>query len=365
MLTSLLASVLLQASVPTLHPQPDSSFRSPATLELTRVRHLGWTRNGRILVLDQSGEGVYLVDSSGTPLAPLARKGSGPGESRGPATVGSLGDTLWIADAVLRRINYYSRDLRFIGSQADRDRCGDLPWAIAPDGRCLILPQPFVPSSDPIPDSLPLLLTRPGERTDTLGWVVMPRMVIRSREAESHVQQVFADDPVPVTSHNGRYFAWVGQRRTQAREPSILIQTRDLARRTSYRFTVEYTPRPLQQDSIAKVLATYRAGPTGSGIVGFADSVARRLYRPQFLPAFAGEMIDDSGRLWLRLQAPPGAPFVTWQVLSLEGTPRFNVQLPAGFQLLDIAGSRLLGTLMDDDDVPSLALFEEPTGMGR
>ncbi len=360
MLVLILAS-LLQAPVPTIRAARDPGFTNPSDLQLSRVSYILRTPNRQILVVDFSGESVFRLDSTGSVLAPLARNGAGPGEARGVHYLGLQGDTVWIADGILRRISYFDRNLKFIRSESDQDRCGDPPRSLAPDGRCEILPQ-RTQRNKPIPDSLPLLLARPKGPTDTLGWLILARMVFRYADGESHVMQVFADNPVPITSRNGRYFAWLGQKPANPKEPaSVMVVTRNLLTNTSGTFSVPYEPRPLPGDTIEKVLANFRSNPPPPMFVGYLDSISRRMYRPKYLPAFAARLIDQTGKLWLKPQVAPGTATVAWQVFDLSGKPQFNVILPTGFQLADVSGSLLLGTSLDADDVPTIVQYRLPS----
>ena len=356
--------LLTQAPIPTVTPARDGAFRHPDGLELTNVFILARAPHEDLLLIDRTAAVVVHLDSTGALLPPLARHGAGPGEVRSAQALGWRGDTLWVADGALRRITYFSPALRLLGTQSDFERCGFVPWTIGPDGRCIVLPQPAVPPDQPVPTTLPLLLSRPHGPTDTLGQVAMARMVIRYKDMDNHVPQPFADDPIPVFSRDGRYFSWVGQRPLSSTgRHEVSVQTWNLSTGARRTFRVPYAPLPLSPDTVAKVIAQYRHMKAHFP-PGFVDSVTRRLYRPEFLPAFARALIDEAGRLWLEEQPTEASGLATWHVLDVDGRPRCNVRLPTAFQLLAVGPTRLVGTMADADDVPVLAAWRLPPHAG-
>jgi hypothetical protein len=118
---------------------------------------------------------------------------------------------------------------------------------------------------------------------------------------------------------------------------------------------IGYTPQPLTADTVAQVPAQLTQARLGAP--GFSDSIAGRLYRPASLPAVSRALFDDTGRLWLCEQPPRGSAEAVWRVFTPDGRERFDVTLPVGFRLGDVEGGRLLGTVLDADDVPIVVQF--------
>jgi hypothetical protein len=63
-------------------------------------------RRGDLYIRDASLLGIQVVDSAGKSLRVLGRNGRGPGELDRTTTWGWIGDTLWISDEGLLRVNY-------------------------------------------------------------------------------------------------------------------------------------------------------------------------------------------------------------------------------------------------------------------
>jgi hypothetical protein len=72
--------------------------------------------------------------------------------------------------------------------------------------------------------------------------------------------------------------------------------------------------------------------------------------RPDRWPAFSDLLLDDQGHLWVRQFPPPweeDGP-TSWWVFNPEGILLGQVALPAGFQVDQIRGDRIVGRWEDD-----------------
>lgn len=354
----LLLNSTIQAPVPQVTPVLDPTFHSPDTLQLSYIRGLLPLPHGDVLLLEGRGTTVWRLDSLGRVLHSVARFGAGPGEVKAASTMGLLGDTLWISDVALRRVTYYSPLLKVLRTERFEQRCaGWDPWALLPRGRCLVVPQPGLAPSQPDPAFWPALSVGLDHSVDTLGRLVLPRMRIRYPDAVSHVRQPFADDPVLLVSFDGRFLAWAPRRPEGTRTPaSLRIDFADFATGHRRTFQVNYTPQRLPRDTAAKALRALTAHqPPWPGLT---DSIAHRLYRPTYLPAFQQSLLDQAGHLWLLFPTPRGTPI--WHVFTTVGVECLAVTLPAGFHLVARAGSRLLGYTRDQDDVPAIVQYRLP-----
>lgn len=360
----MLALLALLQAAPPPSARLDSSFRPSADLELTRVRQLLRLPSGDILLVDQPGTEIYRLDSLGRQLAPLAREGAGPGEVKRVFGLGLTRDTVWIVDGVTQRLTYYTPQLTLLASQRYEERCGNLPWAILADGRCLVLIQRSLPPS--VPDSIgmtmPLTLVGNG-RVDTIAQWPLDRIRVRYADAESQFIQPFSDTPRFAWSANGRYYGWIGRRAIDPSQPArVAVEIHDLLTpKRVLRYTIPYTPQALPDQAVDSFLSQVKS--PGRQWPGLQDSVRRRLYRPKWLPAITNASIRDDGSLWIREPPPLGAKVAIWRIFSTAGVETSRFAVPAGFAVHSISGARLLGVVTDEDDVPHLVQYlTPPTG---
>jgi hypothetical protein len=78
-----------------------------ATGSLARPSAVAVDRAGRVVVLDLAGDGLVVFGADGRFLNLIGRKGSGPGEYRGPAAIGIRGDTVIMCDAGENRVTLW------------------------------------------------------------------------------------------------------------------------------------------------------------------------------------------------------------------------------------------------------------------
>src|SRR5262245_13246567 len=74
---------------------------------------IGWVfvaPDGRIGITQPQENKAFLYSEDGKRLATFGRTGSGPGEFRGLAIAGWVGDKIWISDGQLRRISIFTAD---------------------------------------------------------------------------------------------------------------------------------------------------------------------------------------------------------------------------------------------------------------
>ena len=344
---------------PRLRATPDIAFKPSADLQLSDVTALHFARRGEILLVDRSQQAVLRLDSLGRTLPPLARAGDGPGEVRRAFALGWLGDTLWVADAILRRLTYYSADLKFLRTQPDQDRCGASPMALVLGNRCLVLRDHARPPTEDDPPAFPMVLTTgsPPLVLDTIGLLAAERLRMRIRYADAEVQlrQPFSDVPLLAVDQDGRGLAWIDRQPDPGHPTSFTITWIDGQTRVRHTVHAPFVPVPLPKTAIDSALThgprLGRLPPTVS------DSVPRHLYRPQNRPAVLVGLFDDRHRLWLRVPDATTTTESTWRVVDRAGREVTSVLLPRPFRPFAIRGHRLLGTALDDDDVPMLLQY--------
>jgi hypothetical protein len=90
---------------------------------------------------------------------------------------------------------------------------------------------------------------------------------------------------------------------------------------------------------------------------------------PPFQPSFDRLLIDEVGNLWTRHYSPVPADRTGWTVFAPDGKWLGEVDLPMGFEVLQIGADRILGVWTDALDVEYLRVYaidkpEDPAGGG-
>jgi len=133
------------------------------------------------------------------------------------------------------------------------------------------------------------------------------------------------------------------------RNDVIEIQVRSIDGATSRSVRVPHDPVPLTEDERYNWVSAY---PDGT-----QDEM--RSVLPKTRPAYEALVLDDSGRIWLRLSAPKGALEARWIVVNLEGKIEATTKLPSIVWLKEIAGNRAFGTSGDEEQgAPLVVVFE-------
>lgn len=82
---------------------------------------------------------------------------------------------------------------------------------------------------------------------------------------------------------------------------------------------------------------------------------------PEYRPAFDRVWGDDEERLWVRRSLEDGVE--EWVVMSLEDLrPEAWLVLPSGFSLMEVRTGRLVGSWLDEFDVPHVRVYQLRAG---
>ena len=131
------------------------------------------THTDHIYVLDPPVFGIHQLDRLGRWLKTIGKRGEGPGEFLGPAVMGWVADTLWVADPALGRLSLldpsggFLRSVRFNSILEEEVR---VPGRALMGSRIVSIPYLFATTAGRV-DSLPILLVADdGAVQDTLAW---------------------------------------------------------------------------------------------------------------------------------------------------------------------------------------------------
>ena len=135
------------------------------------------------------------------------------------------------------------------------------------------------------------------------------------------------------------------------RNDAIEIRIHSIDGTTRRSVRVPHDPVPVTDDERYNWVSAY---PDGT-----QDEM--RSVLPRTRPAYEALVLDDSGRIWLRLSAPKGALEARWIVVNLEGKIEATTKLPSIIWLKVVAGDRAIGTSSDEEQGAPLVVAYEIT----
>ena len=346
----------------TLVISPDDA--RPETL-FGNVVDLATDGRGRIYVLDQMAREVRVFEGTGGFVGSIGQPGQGPGEfSAFAQSLLVYGDTVLVSDAGSRSVQRFLLTGDFVdsspqpGSRSPRtwwEAGGDalyaraLVMALADDGTWQ--------SQDQV------LRVDRSAAVDTLAEFTYPVTDIGRRGEPKVPYVVNAPMWAPL---DGGGVAW-----THLESDRIMVvgPQGDLARiihLTAWQLRPpEASDLEAMKDLMREKLAMLGGDPSG------VDNLP--VVPPERLPAITSLKAGPDGTLWVQRmgdvgdvyplalnapEPPAGWGGATWDVLSAEGEPLYQVELPRRFRLLEIRGNRLYGVLRNDVDEETIVVLE-------
>lgn len=361
----------------------DTAFTVPDSVRalLTRVTSLAADTDGGLYLADPSLGAILNLTPTGDFRRVLGQRGSGPGEFSSVLLLGFHGDSLWAVDPAMVRLTLLplrgsgvltvplgmsAASLK--GSSRPQTRQG-LPSAVLPDGSLLVeegVRETVKGEPGQWTHRFLLRANRNLEVIDTLARHSRAHssMVFTWSDGEVHYPQPFGDDPLYAVSSDGGVVVVV-RREVPVRGAAGRFSVTALRGGTEPVFAreFEYTGQRLPASAVDSVVGMFldprvQSGPR-SPIT--ADSIRRRLFRPQVYPPVEAVRVARNGSVWLKVRffdSPAGVG--DWLVLSPRGFEIHRVTLPASFQLLEVNRRTVWGVQGDLLDVPLLVRYTVP-----
>ena len=328
--------------------------------------------NGSVFVGQRASTEVVVYKPDGSFDRAIGRKGSGPGEFQSISTLGIVGDSLWVADANLQRLTFFSLTGRYLVSHRIDVKTRSPFAGAAVEGVFLdgsMVGEAMSNASPELALRAPLLrYTRAGVVRDTLRWLshknAVGLMPMRGGfRVHMLYKEPFGDAPLRSVATNGTGLVVV-DRTAATTSPATFTVTRygpNGAR--LYEKPLRYSPKPLTRktfDSTVAELTTALTQPpknAGAPPPPFEPDWAKfksQLYRPRYYPPVGSVVTAADGAAWLRVDdATNRAMF--W-VLDATGTATALVALPKGLTL-HYATDTHVWAFGTQDDAPFLARF--------
>lgn len=340
----------------------------------TALSEVGTVRpgpDGNVYVLLPQEGRVAVFGPDGSTEASIGRQGEGPGEMMGPSGIGFLNDTLWVRDARLRRLTFYTaggehlHDLPFPTADglAEEERA-DFGAPVA-GGRAVLVADAELASERTGSEHRWPVLVAPleGGATDTVATrytahdramaVTGSGGVIRSIEI---FRQIFADGTLWRAAPDGRALVLVD--RAVPDEPGIAAYrlTRvSVEGDTAWSVEVPYTPHPVNPARVDSLVRRY-ANENRS-----ESEVRDLLFLPDHLPPVSDLVVGTDGTVWVAREEVPDEPR-TWDVFDGTGQQIARVTTPPGLRIEAASRSTVWAVETDALDVPYVVRYRVEEG---
>jgi hypothetical protein len=311
-------------------------------------------------------DAIHLVafDSTGKFIATLGRSGRGPGEFNHIAAYGWRGDSVWVYDAMLRRLTILARDGRFLRDTTRASSAGttDVVMAWLSNGGMLIsehdptaIDRSTAAAGSPLPTSI--RVDKPdgsrGPMIDLRAVTTGSYVTDPENGATAFVPWPWADNPLVSVSPNGTRIVVVETPHPTTPSGSFRVNRYSPTgeRVSSTTHTFEATPvTQALRDSVDQMMLRFVGGQITEPMIKLA---VQRDPKPQWLRAFDRMVVTNDGTIWLH-----GAGYgQRWFAIQTDDQLAAEIRLPARAQVLDGDGQSLWVSVLDGNNVPSIVRY--------
>ncbi len=324
---------------------------------LTWVSGLATYGDSLLLVLDGADQAIKVFDWSGEPIGQIGRPGSGPGEFTDPQSVGVRNDTIFVRNAGKRSLillNISGDELArftFPGIPvAGGARFVPAPSGLFPDGTFLGIASASRPYlyKEHSEYSIPILkVGRTGEVLDTLGFHRMftgKRIRLSGVMADPYLLP--AETPSDAFSFSTELgIVAVAEPFPEGHDAQYRITAIRHTGDTIFSRLYPFQPQRIRGEM--RTALALRFGRLAQESARLREALEGAYAARPHMPPVSGIRIDRDGRLWVGREEVPGEP-VVWEVLSPQGDPLFNIELPAEV-ILGISSGNHLWTVEKDE----------------
>jgi hypothetical protein len=291
---------------------------------------LAWTdgRSGQFSIRDAQGK-----------VRVVGRQGSGPGEFQYVASMDWVGDSLWVADGRLPRVQVFSDTGRLL-----RGITAVLPASWGAGGDSLLVGFGNMPLGYDLPFAV-LAYTQGATRIDTVAvfpatpserFPLPPAMALNR-------QPLLPTTVIGGSPNHQRYCGAV-----PVAEDRVQLRCVDTRGRVALDRNLTLEPRPLTTAVYDGVLKAWSRGPERT------ESMLRDLIRrPRNLPLVNEMAVENEGGIWLR-RTYDSETTSLWTRVGSDGNPRGSVSLPRGYGLMRADAERVWAISTDADGLQTV-----------
>lgn len=321
------------------------------------ISDLALLPDGRVAIVDNRGARVAVFDSTGEWLYDIGGRGKGPGEYTSPIFASTREDTLFVWDALQRRLSHYTAAGVFLGSTVLPQRSSARPFATIADGYVMEVESGQLMDPAPARGALVRAL-RDGSVVDTLvgpypvpeyGWVITNQETGMGQMVNPPALEVY-----PPWAVGDGLLVWL--------DPiTAMIEVRNLnTRRVERIVRLPYQAAP----PTASVRDAYFRGLQAEFAIP-GEVIARERTGTKFVelrPPVAGVLVDDMGRVWVAEHNPSafGSNYIgsRWDSIDVAQEQSSQFQFPHGFELKVVRGGRAYGITTLENGVHVVDIFQ-------
>lgn len=340
---------------------------------LTTVSHAVIGAGGRVFIAQPVETVIRVFDGAGRPAGTIGRRGRGPGEFLSIRSIGMLGDTLYVADQVMRRVSFFTHDGTFIRSMSLASQLAfqgrtsvppAVPLILLADRTALVKPGIRASAMTGGPIDVPwLYVDSTGRviRTLALERIPDPTVEIRSGGEQFFGARPFADQPLYAPMMDGTGIVVVERPAGETADVAIFtIRKIGLAGDTVFDREFSYRPSRMSNALVAEAVDAIAARLADRPTQPSRREIERALQGagaiPRMLPPVTDVVTGIDGTIWIRREATT-ATQADWLVLDSGGDAIGTVEIPSAHRLLNITADAVVTTFEDSLDVPYLTLY--------
>lgn len=341
------AILLLSAIACNAKEQPhvvDRAYTTPqwtSAHEFSAISGFRLLSDGRMIVSDVSDVTVVLLDSTGTLVTTIGRKGKGPGEYVDPRKLFALSnDTTLLVDAPLQRFLVLDPNGAVVRAESFPAAIGSQLRSTAhasKDGTIFFEPMPDIMTGSS--QSVVLRWTPGSKGVDTIATVKTPEFGPAQHGSRDGVPMVMYM-LVPY-AHRDEWVALPNGGVAVVRAENYAIEVRGTADTSYVRRVIPSAPIAVTPEQREEVNASLR------------DRVPK--FRQAFEPYYT--IAGSDNEVWTRRTEVDSLSLPEWDVTDVVARTGYRVTLPQRSYVLAATRTKIYAVQYDDDDVQRLVIF--------
>lgn len=311
---------------------------------------------------------VQILTKSGSHLATVGRKGSGPREFRYPSIVGWLGDTLWVFDVPLQGVTLFSAEGKYLSNQAVRmPQSTAIQRSVIPSFSTVIpravhknsdltvigMLSSSVRSTPHLIGSWVLDLTNNGVIKRRVAFVptIDPgkRMIELGNGISIGIPFSWSTH-TDVSNDGSRVVVVEADPRTK---PAVLKVTIADVSVKPVTLQIPFRPVPIPKarldSSLTRLSARHGLATNRSALERLRHAI------PEHLPPVKKIFVGSDKRIWIELQGI--RPEREWLILNQSGRPTGFVRVSPNISLMTANSEAVWGVERDEYDVPTVVRY--------